>query len=189
MENLKSDESRELWPGRYTVNAVAPKFEHRNKFYRDVPLKFYQVDIPEGDEAGMMSECDDESCGCGEEGAHAVAINETFTEEQARQLKTYLLERYHKEGEVKIEPAYKPAGSEHWHPNTGEFSDILSLFMAEGYRLPFKVEAFYDVKGRKFMSDSELLQKQAREALSCLSLEDLKMEKVWLDNLIEQKSR
>jgi hypothetical protein len=39
------------------------------------------------------------------------------------------------------------------------------------------------------MSDSELLQKQAREALSCLSLEDLKMEKVWLDNLIEQKSR
>jgi hypothetical protein len=149
------------------------------------------VEIPEEETADLAesSDCTDESCVCGEEGAHTLAISETFNEDQARALKAFLLERYHKENEIQIEPAHKPAGLDHWHPTADESSDILSLYMVEGYNLPFKVEAAYNVKGCGFLSDSELAQKQAREALLRLSLEELKLEKVWLDNLIDQKGK
>lgn len=188
--NLKDGQERELWPGRYYVDADIDKLMHRGHIYKDVLIQLFQTGISEEEIKALL-----EPLGFNpdmEDYDYVVSqAEETFTEEQADELIAYLEKE---EGiTARKTQAYKPAdgfmgiGA---NPVGGDTAWIqLSDF--EDYSLSFDVWAYYDIRRAEYLKPSpEVEEEQLKQRvrmkvtrdIKSLSLEELDELQDWLDD-------
>jgi hypothetical protein len=184
-------EERELWPGRYTVEAVVERWPHREDIYKDVWLSLFQVDMtPEEARAlleplGFTPDMEDRDY------AYTVSyVEATFSEQQADKLIAYL--ESHNGTKAEKKPAKKP------YPGSqlagiaamayGSMEGHYPLHEEEGYNLTFKTKAYYSVDDAECIgrtSEAEL-RHEIDEAISLMDADELDELQEWIDGRHER---
>jgi hypothetical protein len=187
------DSQRELWPGRYTVEAVVERWPHREYIYKDVWLGLFQVDMtPEEARAlleplGFTPDMEDRDY------AYTVSyVEATFSEQQADKLIAFL--ESHSGTKAEKKPAEKPyPGAQHGLAGIqamayGSLEGHYPLHEEEDYNLAFKAEAYYSVDDAECIgrtSEAEL-RHEIDEAISLMDADELDELQEWIDGRHER---
>jgi len=205
-EDNSKQEGQEVsvWPGRYWIKVTVKRWPHGGGIYREVDLLPFRPDVSEEEARTLL-----EPLGYKhdmEDRDYAYAISqavETFTEEEADRLISWLVERIG----VKAwkEPALKPregfvgVGT----IAVGGSDGFYMLDKIEGYDLPFRVWAYYDIDDAEYLmpeSSADLeayLKRKAIDRLKSyidtdikdLTLADLQELKEYLDQEIKSREK
>lgn len=176
-----------VWPGRYWIRAKVERWPHKGGIYGGVELKLFQVDISEQEvkallePLGLIYDMENE-----EYPYIKSQVAETFTEEQADQLIAWLEEI--KDG-VKAwkDPALKPGGEGMGVGAiaVGVGDGFYMMDHMDGYDLPFKVWAYYDLDSSEYLyqepTPEDRLRDDIRKAVSMMPLEALQKLRKWMD--------
>jgi len=168
-EDKQEGQEAELWLGRYKVRA----------YYPDGEMWLYRADMTEEEARELL-----EPLGlnpCDEKNPYIKGLaEETFTEEEADKVIAFM--DSFKDTKAEKRPAVKPtegsigAGD---YP-AGGWDGFYILHAQEGYDLPFKVEAYYDMRNYEPTPEAEL-RASIYETISKMSLESLQELKKWLE--------
>jgi hypothetical protein len=134
----------------YSVTTVVKKFRYRNQDFENVGLWWVANEGGTGSVsrfgvpyADLVKGYDDSSRGYADS-----AVDECFTADEAKALKEYLDRENGHEGETVIEPLSLPFESNIAGQSAnaiGGGRDCLLVWERDGYPLPFKAEAYFDV--------------------------------------------